>query len=631
MSLPANAADHAHILETVGIAVVTIDNGGTLLEVNEAAVDMFGFKRAAMLGRNVSMLMPQRHARVHDDYLRHYLETGVERIIGSGRKVEGRRADGHLFPMHLAVGRHIADGEVFFTGIIHDLSEPERDVAEATRLGRIVEESINEIYVFDALTLCFTIINASAAANLGYSIDELRAMTPLDIKPSFDRTQFEELLEPLRKGAVDRRRFETVHRRKDGSQYDAEIVLHLSDAVSPPEFVAIVTDVTEHNRMLDALRHAQKMDAIGQLTGGVAHDFNNLLTVIGGNLELLALESLPGEGNAHELLSEAREAVRMGAGLIGRLLSFARRSNLSPETLDLNERILEVSELLRRTLGEAISFELSLAPRLWPVRIDVSLLENALINLALNARDAMAGRGRLDIATANCRLDGARAAPLDLAAGDYVTLSVTDDGPGIDAADAEHVFEPFFTTKSGSRGHGLGLSMVYGFARQSGGHVELTSRVGEGACFTLYLARVEASSLASKTTPTVVSAEVPIRRRILVVEDDAQVRRLTVRRLRHVGQDTIDAPDGPTALAAFHADPDIDALLTDMVMPNGLSGLELAREVRQQRPALPVLIVSGYSEELLPTEVLRDKKVRLLRKPYDSVELIAALQALFDE
>jgi len=623
---PVGIADHDRILESVGIGVVTIDAAGTLLEVNDAAVTMFGHTRAAMLGRNVAMLMPPHHAEAHDGYLRRHLETGEERIIGRGRKVEGHRADGAHFPMHLAVGRFDIDGVAFFTGIVHDLSESERDHQNARRLARIVEESPNEICVFDIDTLRFTIVNRSAAANLGYGVEELLAMTPVDVNPLHDAVSFARLLEPLRSGELNRLRYQTVHERKDGSRYDVEITMHRSSSVLPPEYVAIAQDVTERNRLLAAVQQSRKMDAIGELTGGIAHDFNNLLTVIGGNLELL--ESMLDDAGSLELVGEAREAARMGAGLTSRLLSFARRSSLSPEPLDLNERVLGLAGLWRRSLGESISLSFVLAPELWPVRIDPSLADNALMNLAINARDAMAGHGELVIETANRTLDTGEATAFDLPPGDYVTLAVSDSGTGIKAADLARVFEPFFTTKGAQGGHGLGLSMVYGFARQSGGHVTVESPHGEGARFTLVLPRSAASPTPGATPASRSRPALGRRHLILVVEDDAAVRRLSARRLRHLGQDTLEAADGPSALAVIDTHPDIDLLFTDMVMPNGLSGLELARALRRHRPDLPVLIASGYSEELLMIDALREEGILRIEKPHDGAALADALEEL---
>ena len=624
----AGYADHQEILELVGIAVLTIDSSGILLQTNMATAVMFGHDDEDMLGRNVKMLMPEFHAHRHDGYLSRYLETGETRIIGEGRKVEGLRADGSVFPMHLAVGRFDRDGQTYFTGIVHDLSEQEIVLDRASRFGRIIDESLNEIYVFEITTLNFTLVNRGALLNLGYSIEEMQAKTPPDIKPEFSEQEFRRLIHPLLRGDQQRLHFQTVHERKDGSRYDADIVVHLSDAVFPPELVAIVQDITESNRLTAALNQSQKMEAMGQLTGGVAHDFNNLLTVISGNLELLEMQSTTAD--QRELLTEARAASNLGAELTQRLLSFARKSTLVPEPVDLNEAILALSALVRRSLGGRVSLTTTLSPELNLVTVDGALFDSALMNLAINGRDAMSEGGELTIETSRRVLFKDEALSFDLPAGEYAVVIVSDTGHGIEPDHLKNIFDPFFTTKATSGGSGLGLSMVYGFARQSGGHVTVDSESGAGTRFSLWLPQSMegAVSLASRqvngddatnSRPT----------RILLVDDDDSVRRLTERRLRGLRHEVLTAGNGPSALALYNETPDIDLLLTDMVMPEGMSGYELAKALRQLDPELPVIIASGYSEQLASLQYLRGDRIGLLRKPYDLSQLEKALaQAL---
>lgn len=629
-------ADHEEILELVGIAVMTITSEGVLLEANAAASQIFGYDDNEMIGHNVSMLMPAFHAQRHDSYLDKYLRTGQSRIIGEGRKVEGRRIDGTIFPMHLAVGRFERDGEVFFSGIVHDLSDQERVLDRATRFGRIIDESLNEIFVFDVSTLRFTLVNRGALINLGYSIEEMQVMTPFDIKPLFTEASFRKLIHPLLRGDQQRLHFQTVHERKDGSRYDVDIVVHLSDAVMPPEIVAIVQDHTERNRLTAAFHQSQKMEAMGQLTGGVAHDFNNLLTVISGNLELLEMQEVTAD--QRELLQEARAASKLGAELTQRLLSFARKSSLAPTPADLNEAILSLSVLLRRSLGSGIRLTTTLSPELAIVTIDAALFDSAIMNLVINAGDAMGEEGELTVETSNRCLSPEEAIRFDLPRGEYVLVIVSDTGHGIEADNLEMVFDPFFTTKSKSGGNGLGLSMVYGFARQSGGHISVESGADSGTCFTLWLPKADAASaelaLTSSPAKNTETDEVEPGRTpstILLVDDDDRVRRLTERQLRELHYEVLQADDGPTALQRFRDTKGIDLLLTDMVMPNGMSGYELANAVREHEPELPVIIASGYSEHLATLERLSDAGIQLLRKPYDSAQLKAALTRALDE
>ena len=620
---PLARADHEEILELVGIAVMTIDGAGTLIEANVATTEMFGYPIEDLVGKNVKVLMPQHYAVKHDGYLQHHLATGETHIIGSGRKVQGLRQDGTVFPMHLAVGRFERDGQPFFTGIVHDLSKQERVQDNMTRFGRIIDESLNEIYVFDSNSLRFSMVNRGALENLGYSLEEMLEMTPVDIKPKITAEEFDRLVMPLRTGELDRLEFQTVHQRKDGTFYDVDILIHLSDAVLPSEFVSIVQDSTERNQITNALHQAQKMESLGQLTGGIAHDFNNMLTVVSGNLELL--ENRIDDPLNLELLSEARAAANMGADLTSRLLSFARKSSLIPTTVNINQAVLSLVELLRRSLGEQIILHTIMEPELWCVQIDESLLGSALVNLAINAHDAMPSGGEFTIETRNLELTAGEARRHDIAAGEYVALIITDTGTGIPKEFITSVFEPFFTTRQHSSGTGLGLSMVYGFARQSGGHVTVTSEIDKGSVFTLLLPRSEERAPGLVCDRSRESEDSSRSLRVLVVEDDELVRRLTTRRLRYLGHDVLQAANSGEALQVFNEHPDVELLITDMIMPESLSGHELALLLREQAPELQVIIASGYSDELAALENLTEERMVLLRKPYDNYQLREAL------
>lgn len=617
-----SGADYAEILEQVGAAVITIDHSAVITHVNRAATAMFGFGPDQMTGENVSMLMPQFHALRHDHYIEHHLRTGEASIIGKGRRVEGLRQDGTVFPLHLSVGRHDQDGGTVFTGILHDLSQVEHARDQALRFGRIVDDSVNEIYVFSSLTLRFSLVNRGALENLGYALAEMKTMTPLDIKPEFSEKTFRALIEPLLAGNTDKIAFQSEHVRKDGSHYDADVKLVLSAAVQPPEVVAIIEDCTERNRMLEAVQQSQKMESIGQLTGGIAHDFNNLLTVISGNLELLEM-GLQGKEDL-ELVNEAKSASSRGADLTARLLSFAMRSDLSPKRVNLNEIVVDLSELLVRTVGEQISLHTTLAQHVWIVKIDKSQIDSALMNLVLNARDAMPKGGSIFIETKNRIVSPSEADMLDMSAGNYVELKVTDSGSGIDQDNLKRVFEPFFTTKSKSGGHGLGLSMVYGFARQSGGYLGVLNAKGRGAEFSLLLPRDwpgESEALTTHASDAFRSRAA----RVLLVEDDDSVRRLTRRRLMTMGHTVLEACNGKEALSVFKANPDIDLLFTDMVMPGKLSGWDLAEHLLLEIPGLPVILSSGFSHQLQTIDVKLQKSLYSLRKPYTMEQLTSMM------
>jgi CheY-like chemotaxis protein len=372
------------------------------------------------------------------------------------------------------------------------------------------------------------------------------------------------------------------------------------------------------------------MEALGQLTGGVAHDFNNLLTVILGNLEML--EARLTDKNQLNLLAEARETAEHGAQLTERLLAFGRRQSLQPRLTRIGELLVEMMPLLRRTLGEAITLKGNADTDLWAALVDPSQLQNAILNLAINARDAMPNGGQLSITAENAELgaDYARQHS-EVRAGKYVLITVRDSGTGMTKEVSARAFEPFFTTKAVGAGSGLGLAMVYGFVMQSNGHVVLASEPDRGTTIRIYLPRasVQHESFETKHEEVTKDAFKGAGERILLVEDDARVRRMTALRLREIGYRVVEAPDGARALAALEENPDIQILFTDMVMPGGMTGAELAAAAVAARPDIKVLLTSGYAEpELLKRG--RVKRTDWLRKPYTTLELARNLRGILD-
>ena len=496
------------ILSSAVDCIIIIRHDGIIDTVNPAAARLFGYAPETFIGKNVKFLMPDEYRVKHDGYLHSYVTTGHRKIIGIGREVSGKRQDGSIFPMHLSVGEFEENGERFFTGIIHDLT---------------------------------------------------------------DRAQ------------------------------------------------------AEH-----ALRQAQKMDAIGQLTGGVAHDFNNLLTIIVGNLELLEMQM--GEFEHSVLVSEALEAADLGARLTDRLLAFARRSPLEPRVVDLNDLAAGLTDMLRRTLGAPIELSTALSDEPWQVKIDPAQFESALVNLAVNGRDVMPDGGRLMIETRNLPLDESFIADeLGLDLGDYVQISVSDTGLGIPVDIIDRVFEPFFSTKDVGKGTGLGLSMVYGFTKQSGGHITIYSELNKGTTVNLYLPRHhDVSEKAQKVSLDAAPAR-PATETILVVEDNDRVRRLTVARLEALGYRILEAVDGPAAVEMLAAHPDVELVFTDLVMPGGMTGYDVARHVQETYPETRVLLTSGYAEELMNGDKLSERGLKLLRKPYRQATLTDAIRETLDK
>jgi CheY-like chemotaxis protein len=372
------------------------------------------------------------------------------------------------------------------------------------------------------------------------------------------------------------------------------------------------------------------MEAVGQLTGGLAHDFNNLLTIVIGNLDLL-LERLGKGGEIAAMAQLALDASLRGAALTRQLLAFSRRQPLEPKAFDLNELVADTIGLLRRTLGEQLEIETRCAADLWPVLADPAQLESAFANLAINARDAMPQGGRLAIETANKQLDfDYTARNVDVAPGDYVMLAVSDNGTGIAPSILDKVFEPFFTTKEQGQGTGLGLSMVYGFAKQSGGHVKIYSEVGHGTTVRLYLPRAGADRQRSDVRASERAEELFGDAKVLVVEDSAEVRRVAVNYLLAFGYRVIEAGSGPEALEQLAADATISLLFTDVIMPGGMSGLELAQKALALRPDLKVLFTSGYAETAIEGDPTVGLVGNLLSKPYRKEDLARKLREVLE-
>jgi signal transduction histidine kinase/CheY-like chemotaxis protein len=374
------------------------------------------------------------------------------------------------------------------------------------------------------------------------------------------------------------------------------------------------------------LMQSQRMEAIGQLTGGVAHDFNNLLTVVLGNADLL-VEMSADDPMRRQLAEMIGTAAQRGAALTQQLLAFARKQPLDPSVVDVNQRVAALDPMLRRTLGEHIEIELVRGAGLWPAMVDPAQLENALLNLCLNARDAMPGGGKLTLETANVALDQRYADQhADVAPGQYVMLAISDTGSGIPAELLSRVFEPFFTTKEKGRGTGLGLAMVYGFAKQSAGHVSIYSEPGHGSTVKLYLPRAQGARVQAAESEL---AEPAIRggaETVLVVEDDEPVRQLACHELRALGYRVLDAACGADALRIVEGDEPIDLLFTDVVMPGGMSGRQLADAARGVRSGLRVLYTSGYTENAIVHHGRLDPGVMLLPKPYRRADLARAVR-----
>ncbi len=391
-------------------------------------------------------------------------------------------------------------------------------------------------------------------------------------------------------------------------------IQHLNETLE----ARIAEAIAERKQAEEALRQSQKMEAVGQLTGGIAHDFNNLLTGIIGSLELLETRLRQGRtSELHRYVAVAQGASKRAAALTHRLLAFSRRQTLDAKPTDVNRLVMDMEELIRRTVGPQITLEVVTAGGLWPALIDASQLESALLNLCINARDAMPEGGRITIETANKWLDDRTAKERDLSPGQYLSVCVTDTGTGMTSDVIARAFDPFFTTKPLGQGTGLGLSMVYGFVRQSGGQVRIYSEVGSGTTMCLYLPRHHGASPETvASTATAKTTRERTGKTVLVVDDEPSVRMLVTEVLEEHGYGGIEASDGPSGLRVLESDARIDLLITDVGLPGGLNGRQLADAARTTRPDLKVLFITGYAENAIIGNGQLAPGMRVLTKPF---------------
>ncbi|HLS98506.1 MAG TPA: PAS domain S-box protein [Porticoccaceae bacterium] len=539
-----------------------------------------------------------------------------------------RRHDGeyrwHLLRASLA---RDADGKPLkWFGTTIDIHDERRRGMEFEALAQRLNttlESITDGFITLDREWRFTYLNSQAERIIRVRRDQVLGRSLWDVLPEAVGTVFEERYREAM-GTQQATTFEAYYEPLD---LWADIKAYPST-----EGLAIYfQDTTLRRKLEHQLRESQRLEAVGQLTGGMAHDFNNLLTVILGNAEILS-EELPPESPLRGLAAMVASAAQRGADLTQRLLAFARRQALEPQVLDINQLVSGLDGLLRRTLGGHIEIEWVRAPGLWPALVDPVQLESALLNLAINARDAMAAGGRLTIETANTRLDSDYARThSEVIPGQYVLVAVSDTGCGIPADRLSRVFEPFFTTKEVGKGTGLGLSMVFGFVKQSGGHISIYSEPEEGTTVKMYLPRAHRPGDAPASPDSEDAASPGSGQLILLVEDDDLVRDYAAEQLSSAGYRVLQAANGPEALAVLRGRDDIDLLFTDVVMPGGMSGRVLADQALALRPGLKVLYTSGYTENAIVHQGRLDPGVRLLNKPYRRGALLEKVRQVLAE
>lgn len=413
--------------------------------------------------------------------------------------------------------------------------------------------------------------------------------------------------------------------KSDGTFFPMHLSVGEAQVNGVTNFVGIIYDLTEKKHAEETILHHQKLEAIGQLSGGVAHDFNNILSVIGGNLEMIASHDLPPA--AKRAVARAQDAAMRAARITNRLLSFARRQPLNRQTLDLNEAVSEMSDMLRRSLGETVEVVLHLAPDLDLVDTDIDQFETAIFNLGVNARDAMPNGGQIAIETENVCVEDAPQTSQEMPPGNYVRVSVSDTGVGMTPEVRERAIEPFFTTKQVGQGTGLGLSMVYGFLKQADGHAQISSEPGRGTRVSLFFPRTEETSNRTTSDPPRITA-LGHGETILVVEDDPDVRLVTVSRLEGLGYEVRVAVDGPSALDVIRSGALIDLALVDVVMPGGMDGHVLSDEIERIAPTIKIVLSSGYSPRMADRSVEATRP--FLAKPASRTKLANMVRDVLD-
>ncbi|HKU25452.1 MAG TPA: PAS domain S-box protein [Candidatus Sulfotelmatobacter sp.] len=634
------------VLEAIPDAVAAVNQQGIIIQVNAQAEAMFGYTRDELIGQKVEMLVPERQRQHHDGHRADFHSQPKIRRMGSGLELHGRRRDGSEFPVEISLSPVQTGNGIIVLSAIRDVSEGKRiqeelrqanaelevrktrELRDSQNLMALILDSSQDAIIGKNLDGIVTHWNKGAEEIYGYTAQEMIGRHISTLAPQDKADEISQILTHIRNGERVGY-FESVRITKDNRK------LNMSISVSPVYDAdgnivgasTIARNVTIQKKTEEQLRQSQKMEAIGRLAGGVAHDFNNLLGIVTACSELLSSRV---DADSMEYIDNIREAAKRGSSLTRQLLTFSRRQTVQKQLLDLNDRIREVRKLLGPLMGDDV--EIVQLPKSDSAIVDADpgQIDQIVLNLAVNARDAMPRGGKLIIETAVFDFDEAFASNHPgMSAGRYVMLAISDNGIGMDESTRSRIFEPFFTTKESGKGTGLGLATVYGIIKQSGGHIWVYSEVGHGTTFKIYLPSAEKKLVQAQEKRESV---LPPRREgvtVLLVEDDVLMRHLTRKMLEEHGYKVLEAEDGNAALnLASSSDAKIDLTLTDVVM-KGMTGPDLILKLMQSHAGMKYVYMSGYTGELVTNN--GKNGLRLLEKPFTRMALLQMLDTVLNE
>ncbi len=627
------------VIEFAADAMVLVDAAGQIVLVNAQAENLFGYPRGEMLGEPMEFLLPERFRERHVGLRNQYLCTPYPRPMQCTPNLLARRKDGSECPVEISLSPMQTDGITLFVASIRNITERKQAEAERARLLEAVEHQRSELQmILDSVpALIFykdrqsrlVHVNTAHAQIFGLPREQIEGKTDAELGSPFASQYLRDDLQVMTTGVPLRGLIEQFQTSTGVRWLQTEKVPHRDAHGNVVGLVGIAVDITERKHLEEQLRQSQKMEAIGQLAGGVAHDFNNLLTVINGYSELL-LKDASDDDPRQPLILEIKKAGDRAAGLTYQLLAFSRKQVLEPRVLCLNQQIVNLEKMLRRLIGEHIQIHTALDPHLWPVMADAGQMEQVVMNLALNARDAMPKGGELRIQTTNVDPQASdMVLPPEVPAGRFVMLSVTDSGCGMDENTRARIFEPFFTTKAEGRGTGLGLAVVYGIVSQSGGAIDVTSELNRGTSFRIFLPSHEHAGPSAEPQHETLTPRLGTET-VLLVEDEGVVRHLTAYVLREFGYSVLEATNGHEALRIFESTVErIHLIVTDVLMP-GMGGPELVKQLTSLRSDLKVLFLSGYTEDALHLEDIAAQSVGFLQKPFTPSTLSRKVRDVLD-